>query len=257
MKVVILAGGLGSRLSEETGLKPKAMVEIGGRPILWHILKYYSHFGFNDFVVALGYKAEAIKEYFLSYHALNNDFQVNLRDGSISYLGQRARTDWNVTLVETGATTNTGGRLKRLKPYLSETFMMTYCDGLIDVDLKQVVQFHRDHKKRCTVTSVRPPSRFGGIVFNGSAVSQFTEKPLQGEGWINGGYFVMEPSVIEYIESDETIWERQPLENLCRDGELMGFKHNGFFQPMDTLREKKSLDALWEQKNAPWKAWED
>lgn len=254
MKVVILAGGLGTRLSEETALRPKPMVEIGGKPILWHILQIYSAHGFNDFVVALGYKGEVIKEYFLNFFALNNDITVDLATGSTA-IHDGKQPPWRVHLADTGNETQTGGRLGRLRDRLAgETFMMTYGDGLSDVDVGKLVEFHRAHGKIATVTTVRPPARFGGVVFAGDQIVEFTEKPQAEGGWINGGFFVLEPAVLDYIPDDSTIWERDPLERLAADGQLMAYRHKGFWQPMDTLREKKLLEELWTSGEAPWRA---
>jgi glucose-1-phosphate cytidylyltransferase len=257
MKAIILAGGLGSRLSEETVVKPKPMVEIGGRPILWHIMSIFSSHGINEFIIALGYRGEVIKEYFLNFYALNNDITIDVRTGDVS-VHDGKQPNWKVHLVETGLTTQTGGRLKRLEPWLGgdDTFMMTYGDGVADVDLCALLRFHQSHGRIATVTTVRPPARFGGIVFDGDAVSQFTEKPQTGEGWINGGFFVLNRRVFPYIAGDETLWERDPMEQLAADGELMAFRHGGFWQPMDTLRERRLLDELWAAGAAPWKVWQ-
>ncbi|MGE5482648.1 MAG: glucose-1-phosphate cytidylyltransferase [Bacteroidota bacterium] len=255
MKTVILAGGLGSRLAEETTVRPKPMVEIGGRPILWHIMSIYASYGFNEFIVALGYKGEVIKDYFLNFYALNNDLTIDLGTGQ-TVIHDGNQPSWKVHLVDTGLRTQTGGRIKRLAAWLGqETFMLTYGDGVADVDLKRLVDFHRSHGKLATVTAVRPPARFGGLRFDGDLVVQFVEKPQTGEGWINGGFFILEPGVLDYIEGDETVWERGPLERLAADGQLVAYKHVGFWQPMDTLREKQLLEALWESGEAPWKVW--
>lgn len=255
MKTVILAGGLGTRLSEETVLRPKPMVEIGGKPILWHILNIYAAYDFREFIIALGYKGEQIKEYFLNFYALNNDLTIDLARGSTK-VHDGDQTNWIVHLVDTGNDTQTGGRLKRLKRWVGgETFMMTYGDGVADVDVGQVVAFHQRHGKLATITTARPPARFGGVVFDGDRVAKFTEKPQTGEGWVNGGFFVLEPAALEYIEGDETIWERGPLERLAADGQLMAYRHEGFWQPMDTLREKRLLEELWETGRAPWRVW--
>jgi len=255
MKVGILAGGLGSRLQEETSLRPKPMVEIGGKPILWHILNIYSAFGFKEFVLALGYKAELVKEYFLNFYALNNDLTVDLVSGTTEVRG-RNQPDWRVHLVDTGLATQTGGRVKRLKRHLAgETFMLTYGDGVADVDLRKLLEFHRAHGKIATVTAVRPPSRFGSFVLEGSRIVEFQEKPQTGEGWINGGFFVLEPAVFDFIEGDDTIWERAPMERLAAEGQLMAFQHAGFWQPMDTLRERRVLEDLWAGGKPPWKVW--
>jgi len=254
MKVVILAGGYGSRLSEHTAVKPKPMVEIGEHPILWHILKIYAAHGFDDFVIACGYKGEVIKEYFHGYYLRNTDFSVNLKDGKVTT--ERSDTpSWTVSLVDTGVGTMTGGRLRRLEPQLrSGTFMVTYGDGVGNVDVKRLLAFHRAHGKLATVTAVRPPSRFGGLTIENGRVHQFAEKP-QGQGWINGGFFVFEPGVLQHFDSDATVLEGAPLERLAQSGELMAFEHEGFWQPMDTLRDKRMLDELWASGKAPWKAW--
>lgn len=256
MKVAILAGGVGSRLSEETEIKPKPMVEIGGRPILWHIMKHYAHYGFNDFVIALGYKGEVIKKYMVDYCSLNSNLKVNLRTGRVE-MNDAPQLDWNVELVDTGVPTNTGGRIKRLAPFLgNETFMLTWGDGVSDVDLHQLLAFHRAHGKLATMTAVRPPARFGHLEFEGDQIKEFTEKPQTGEGWINGAFFVLEPAVFDYIEGDDVGWERAPLERLAREGQLMAYKHTSFWQCMDTLRDKKLLETLWQSGQAPWKIWE-
>ncbi|MBI2605100.1 MAG: glucose-1-phosphate cytidylyltransferase [Deltaproteobacteria bacterium] len=264
MKTVILAGGFGTRLSEETVLKAKPMVEIGGKPILWHILNLYGARGFNEFVLALGYKGETIKEYFLNFYALNNDISVDLSSGKTAVQSGR-QPDWKVDLIDTGQHTMTGGRVKRLAKILSKekTFMLTYGDGVSDIDVKKLVEFHQSHGKLATVTVVRPPARFGSVIFEGDRVEpqgsqrvvEFLEKPQTGEGWINGGFFVLNREVLEYIEGDETVWERDPLEKLARDGQLMAYRHEGFWQMMDTLRDKQLLESLWEKGDAPWKVW--
>jgi len=256
MRTVILAGGLGTRLAEETDLRPKPMVGIGGPPMLWHIMKIYSAFGFNEFVLALGYKAEHVKSFFLNYHYLSSDFSIRFPDGRID-LHDGKREEWVVHLVDTGMKTETGGRLKRLNSWVrDETFMMTYGDGVADVDVARLVDFHRRHGKLATVTAVRPPARFGGLSFDGDRVTQFVEKPQTGESWINGGFFVLEPSVLDYIHGDEEIFEREPLERLAAENELVAFRHDGFWQCMDTLRDVRLLDSLWRGGKAPWKVWE-
>jgi glucose-1-phosphate cytidylyltransferase len=256
VKTVILAGGFGTRLAEETEVKPKPMIEIGGRPILWHIMKYYAHFGHREFYIALGYKGEAIKRYVLDYAELNSSLSVSTSTGKV-IRHEAERDDWIVHLMDTGIKTITGGRLKRLAQYLADgTFLMTYGDGVCDVDLRALVAFHRAHGKLATVTAVRPPARFGGFEFAGDQVSRFTEKPQVGEGWINGGFFVLEPGVLDYIEGDATHWEREPLEQLARDGQLMAFRHEAFWQCMDTLRDKRLLESLWQEGQAPWKRWD-
>lgn len=258
MITVILAGGLGTRLSEETQVKPKPMVEIGGRPILWHILKLYGHYGFNEFAIALGYKGEVIKRFFLDYALLNSNFTVNLGSGDVMRR-DLGREDWTVHLVDTGLHTITGGRLKRLASLIGrDTFLMTYGDGVANVDLNELVRFHRAHGKLATVTAVRPPARFGSLVFaaeNDSQVVEFIEKPQAGEGWINGGFFVLEPKVLDYIDGDETHWEREPLERLSAAGQLMAYKHPDFWQCVDTMRDVRQLESMWESGRPPWKIW--
>jgi len=257
MKVAILAGGHGTRISEETQVKAKAMVEIGGRPILWHIMRGYAHFGFNEFVVALGYKGETIKQYMVDYAALNSNLSVNLRTGETTVL-DGYKPDWKIDLIDTGLHTLTGGRIKRLRPYLGQaTFMLTWCDAVTNVNLHELLAFHRRHGKLATLTAVRPPARYGHMEFAGDRVAEFTEKPQTGEGWINGAFFVLEPEVFDYIEGDETQWEREPLQQLARAGELMAFRHEEFWQCMDTLRERHILEGLWQSGQAPWKLWSD
>lgn len=255
MKVVLLAGGLGTRLSEETDVKPKPMVEIGGHPMLWHIMNVYAAQGFTDFVVALGYKGEVIKEYFLNFHPHNSDLTVRLATGAVDYHSNKA-PDWTVTLVDTGLKTQTGGRVKRLQQWLgNRTFMLTYGDGVGNVDLKALLAFHRSHGKLATVTAVRPPSRFGSVVVEGDRVFEFKEKPQTEAGWINGGFFVLEPGVFEYISGDTVAWESEPLNQIANAGQLMAFRHEAFWQPMDTIREKHLLQTLWDSGKAPWKIW--
>lgn len=255
MKVVLLAGGLGTRLSEETTLRPKPMVEIGGRPILVHIMEHYARYGHRDFFVALGYKAEVVKEYFLNYYYHNSDFAVDLRSGQTKVFGNGS-LDASVNLIDTGLHTMTGGRLKRLERWIGrETHMLTYGDGVSNVDIDALLAFHRSHGKLATVTAVRPSARFGGIEIDGSAVTNFKEKPRTGEGWINGGFFVFEPGVFDYLrEGDETVLEGAPLEELARDGQLMAFQHDDFWQCMDTVRDRQLLERLWASGEAPWKA---
>ncbi len=255
MKTVILAGGMGTRIAEETDTRPKPMVEIGGAPILWHIMKIYYANGFDEFVIALGYKGELVKEYFLDYRIRSSDVTISLSDGEVHvYDGQRE--SWTVHLIDTGLETLSGGRLKRLREHLGdETFMLTYGDGVADVDIGKLVEFHRAHGKLATVTAVRPPARFGGLTFDGDLVSEFTEKPQVGEGWINGGFFVLEPAVLDYVEGDDTTFELDPLERLARDGQLVAFRHEGFWQCMDTLRDLRFLESLWQSGDVPWKVW--
>ncbi len=252
MQVVILAGGLGTRLAEETRLRPKPMVEIGGRPILWHIMNLYASQGFNEFVVALGYKGEVVKDYFLNFYALSGDVTVNLATGRTEMHGA-ARPPWEVHLVETGLDTQTGGRVGRLRSRLQrETVMLTYGDSLANVDLHAALAFHRAHGKLATVTAVRPPARFGVFAFDGDRVTRFAEKPQLGEGWINGGFFILEPGVLDYVKGDETIWEHDPLERLAVNGQLFAYRHEGFWQTMDTLRDRMALEELWDSGRAPW-----
>jgi glucose-1-phosphate cytidylyltransferase len=257
MKVAILAGGVGSRLAEETEVKPKPMVEIGGKPILWHIMMYYSQFGCDDFTIALGYKGEVIKKYMVDYCALNRDLTVSTRTGKVKMSGGLV-SDWTVSLVDTGIATQTGGRIKRLKPHLgNETFMLTWGDGLSNVDMDELLRFHQSHGKLATLTAVRPTARFGHLEMDGDRITEFSEKPQTKEGWINGAFFVLEPEVFDYIEGDMTHFEKEPLEQLAREGQLMAYRHSSFWQCMDTLREKKLLETLWDSGNAPWKIWED
>lgn len=256
MKVVILAGGLGSRLSEETTLRPKPMVEIGGKPILWHIMNIYGAYGIDEFIIALGYKAEIAKEYFLNFYAINNDISIDLATGKTT-IHDGNQPKWKIHLVDTGLHTQTGGRLKRLANWLepNETFMFTYGDGVADLDIQALLLFHNAHGKLATVTTVRSPVRFGRITFEGDRVVEFYEKPESSEGWINGGYFVLSAKVLDYIEGDETIWERGPIERLARDGQLVGYRHDGFWSCMDTLKEKNILEDLWGADKAPWRIW--
>jgi glucose-1-phosphate cytidylyltransferase len=253
VKVVILAGGLGSRLAEETGLKPKPMVEIGGRPILWHIMKHYAHYGFREFYIALGYKGDVNKRYFLEYRALDGDLTV-APDG-VTVHGE-AKESWTVHLVDTGLGTHTGGRVRRLREALQkETFCVTYGDGVSNVDLRALVAFHRKAGKLATLTAVRPPARFGGIVFDGDLVAEFTEKPQIGEGWINGGFLVFEPGVFDYLSDDETSLESAAMERLARDGQLAAYRHGEFWQCMDTVRDLRLLESLWSSGAPPWRLW--
>ncbi len=256
MKVGILAGGVGSRLAEETQVKPKPMVEIGGRPILWHIMMHYAHYGFKEFVIALGYKGEVVKKYMVDYRSLNSNLTVNLGNGEVQ-IHDGPKPDWIVNLVNTGIPTLTGGRIKRLAPYLgNQTFMLTWGDGVSDVNLHDLLAFHRSHGKLATMTAVRPPARFGHIELDGDKVAEFSAKPQTREGWINGAFFVLEPGVFDYIDGDDTQWEREPLERLAADGQLMAYHHTSFWQCMDTLRDKRLLEDLWQSGNAPWKIWE-
>jgi len=255
MKAVILAGGLGTRLSEETSVRPKPMVEIGGRPILWHVMKIYAAHGIMDFVVCLGYKGYLIKEYFANYFLHMSDVTFDMSKNKMEVHEGKAEP-WKVTLVDTGDTTQTGGRLGRVRRYLDgETFCMTYGDGVSDVNVKALLAFHQQHGKRATVTAVQPPGRFGAMEIVGNAVHHFLEKPRGGEGWINGGFFVLEPGVLDLISGDETYWEKSPMESLAGQGQLQAYRHHGFWHPMDTMRDKTLLESLWVSGKAPWKVW--
>jgi len=256
MKVVILAGGLGTRLSEETDLKPKPMVEIGGHPILYHIMKIYSYYGYNDFIIALGYKGYVIKEYFANYFLHNSDISIDLSKNKMEILNVHTE-DWKVTLVDTGLNTQTGGRIKRLQKYIgNETFMLTYGDGVSDININKLVEFHRAHKKYATLTAVKPSGKYGQLKLGPDGnVKAFIEKPPGDGSWVNGGFFVLEPEIFKYVKGDETIWEKEPLENLAKDGQLMAYKYFGFWKCMDTLRDKRELEELWNKGNAPWKVW--
>jgi glucose-1-phosphate cytidylyltransferase len=255
MKVAILAGGLGTRMTEETEIKPKPMVEIGGRPILWHILKHYARYGHKEFFIALGYKSEVVKNYFINYTAFSSSLTVDLSKGKIEIHNDNEAEDWVVHLIDTGRETSTGGRLKRLQKWLGkETFMATYGDGVSNVDLNFLAKFHKEQGLIGTLTAVRPPSRFGGILFDKNSVAQFTEKPQIGEGWINGGFFVFEPKIFDYLKDDQTVLEAHALEKLADAKQLAAYKHEAFWQCMDTLREKKILEDLWQSGKAPWLA---
>jgi len=255
MKVAILAGGLGTRLSEETSVKPKPMVEIGGRPMLWHIMNIYASYGFKEFVVALGYKGELIKDYFLNYRNHARSLTVDLGTGSVT-VHDGNHEDWIVHLLDTGAETNTGGRVKRIAEFIgNETFMLTYGDGVSNINISELIKFHKKQKTLVTLTAVRPPARFGQMVIEDNRVVQFKEKPQIGEGWINGGFFVLEPGITKYIESDHTAWEFESLEQLATEAQVSAYQHESFWQCMDTLRDVQLLEKYWQQGNAPWKVW--
>jgi glucose-1-phosphate cytidylyltransferase len=256
MKAVILAGGLGTRLSEETGSRPKPMVEIGGRPILWHILKIYSHFGINDFIICCGYRGYIIKEYFANYFLHMSDITFNMRENKME-VHQSVAEPWNVTLVDTGDQTGTAGRLNRVRPYLQgeDVFCMTYGDGVSNVDVSRSIQFHRGHGKAVTVTAVQPPARFGSLDVDGTLIREFQEKPKGEGGWINGGFFVLSPPVFNEVQDDLWMFEREPMKSLTEKGQVEAFFHDGFWQPMDTLRDKQRLEELWATGRAPWKTW--
>jgi glucose-1-phosphate cytidylyltransferase len=258
MKAVILAGGFGTRFSEETDLRPKPMIEVGGKPILWHIMKIYAAYNVTEFIIALGYKSEVIKEYFLNFYAFNNDLTIDLAKGKTT-IHDGKQPNWTIHLVDTGMNTQTGGRLKRLRGWIEEDepFLFTYGDGVADLDIEAVVKFHHSHGKLATVTTVRTPARFGRIGFEGDRICNFHEKPESGEGWINGGFFVLNAKAIDYISGDNISWEKEPLEGLANDGQMMGYRHYGFWSCMDTLKEKNFLEDLWNTKKAPWKVWND
>ncbi len=255
MKVGILAGGKGTRLAEETEVRPKPMVEIGGMPIIWHIMKHYAHYGMNEFAIALGYKGDYIKKYMVDYVSLSSNLTVDFKEGTVTS-SETERPDWKVDLVDTGNETMTGGRIKRLQSFMeNETFMLTWGDGVSNIDLNKLLAFHRSHGKLATLTAVRPPARFGHLQIDGEQITEFAEKPQAAEGWINGAFFVLEPQVFDYIEGDSTPFEWAPLRNLASDGQLMAYKHDGFWQCMDTLREKYILETLWQSGEPPWKLW--
>ncbi|WP_282171263.1 glucose-1-phosphate cytidylyltransferase [Cytobacillus firmus] len=257
MKVVILAGGFGTRISEETHLKPKPMVEIGEHPILWHIMKIYSHYGFNDFIICLGYKGNIIREYFSNYYLYHSDVSFDFNKNNEPIIHRSYSEPWKVTLVDTGLETLTGGRIKRVQEYIgNEPFMLTYGDGLANINISKLVEYHKSHKNIVTVTATQPKGRFGALSLDSNfRVKKFEEKVQGDGGWINGGFFVLEPDVFNYIDGDKTVFEKEPLENLAKMGELVAYKHTGFWQPMDTLRDKKYLDKLWNTVKAPWKLW--
>lgn len=260
MKVAILAGGVGSRLLEETEVRPKPMVDIGGQPILWHIMRYYAHFDFTDFVIALGYKGEVIKRYFVEYCSLSSDLTVDFRARTVTPRvvpnPDTRAPEWTVELVDTLLPTQTGGRIKRLAPHLGDsTFMLTWGDGVSNVDLNDLLRFHRSHGRLATMTAVRPPARFGHLELDGGRVTEFSEKPQAGEGWINGAFFILEPGVFDYIDGDDTPFESEPLERLAKDGQLFAYRHYSFWQCMDTLRDRRMLENLWQSGQAPWKVW--
>lgn len=257
MKVVILVGGLGTRISEESALRPKPMIEVGGRPILHHIMKTYSHYGCNEFILCLGYKGYMIKEYFLNYHAHMSDMTIETKTGNLTWHQTRSE-DWKITLVDTGELTQTGGRLRRVRDYLGDDdFCFTYGDGVADIDIAALIDFHKKHGRQATVTAVQPPGRFGALDVQQGQVKSFHEKPVGDGGWINGGYFVLSPKVIDLIEGDETLWEKEPLESLVAQEQLSAYHHHGFWRPMDTLRDKTMLEQLWLQPDCPWKVWRD
>ena len=256
MKVAILAGGLGTRLSEETTVKPKPMVEIGGKPMLWHIMNIYAAYGFKEFVIALGYKGEVIKDYFLNYHYRSRSLTVDLRSGDTILHNGNLEENWNVHLIDTGIDTQTGGRIKQVAHFIGdEPFMLTYGDGVSNINIQGLLDFHKAQGRLATLTAVRPPARFGQMILEGDQVTQFEEKPQIGEGWINGGFFVLQPEMVGYIKDDQTFWEHEPLEKLATEGQLAAYRHNDFWYCMDTLRDVNLLDKYWQDGNAPWKIW--
>ena len=258
MKVVLLAGGLGTRISEESQFKPKPMIEIGGKPILWHIMKEYAHYGFNEFIVCAGYKQEVIKEWFANYFIHNSDITVDFTHSDRIIVHNESLESWKVTVVDTGLSTLTGGRIKRIKEYIgSEPFLMTYGDGVSNVNITELIECHKKFGKLATLTAVLPEGRFGVMDIEGNKIKSFREKSKEDAGWINGGYMVLEPGIMDYIDGDDIMFEREPLENLAKNGQLMCYKHKGFWQCMDTLRDKQKLENLWNSKRAPWKTWED
>ena len=254
MKVVILAGGLGTRIAEESVSKPKPLIEVGDKPIIWHIMKLYSFYGLNDFIICCGYKGYLIKEYFANYYLHSSDVEISLRDNSINVLNKDSEP-WTITLINTGEASQTGGRLLRIKDYIDDTFCMTYGDGVSNINLSKLIEYHKKNQKLATITAVQPPGRFGALALDGERVTGFIEKPEGDGGWINGGFFVLEPEIFDYIKDDLTIWEQQPLKNLASKGQLKSFLHKGFWRPMDTLRDKIELEELWRDKKAPWKLW--
>ena len=255
MKVVLLAGGIGSRLSEETYLKPKPLVEIGNMPIIWHIMMIYSHHGFNEFIICCGYKGYLIKEYFANYFLHLSDVEIDVSKNSVNILNKKLKRNWKITLVDTGESTQTGGRIKKVKKYLNSTFLMTYGDGLSNVNINKLLHFHKKNKSLATMTVVNPPSRFGSVQLKKNLVTKFSEKPIISNSWINGGYFVLEPKIFDYIRNENTIWEKEPLQNLSKNKKLNAYLHKDFWQPMDTLRDRNFLNDLWNSGNAPWKLW--
>ncbi len=255
MKVVILAGGFGTRLSEETGVKPKPMVEIGGKPIIWHIMKMYSHYGHNEFIICLGYKGYVIKEFFMNYYLLNSDLRINMENNTTEVLSNDVEP-WKITMVDTGEDTMTGGRIKRIRDYVGdETFFLTYGDGVSDVDFSRLLEFHKKNNAYATLTAVQPPGRFGAFTLDSDKITSFREKPKGDSAWVNGGFFVLEPEIFDYIENDSTIWEREPMEHLAQAGRLAAYKHDNYWQSMDSLRDKKVLEIEWAKSNPPWKKW--
>lgn len=255
MKVVLLAGGIGSRLSEETYLKPKPLVEIGNMPIIWHVMMIYSHYGFNEFIICCGYKGYLIKEYFANYFLHLSDVEIDVSNNSVDILNKKLKKNWKITLIDTGEETQTGGRIKKIKKYINGTFLMTYGDGLSNVDIINLLKFHKQNKALATMTVVNPPSRFGSVKLKKNLVTKFSEKPVVSNSWINGGYFVLEPKIFDYIKNTQTIWEKEPLQKLSEDRKLRAYLHKGFWQPMDTLRDRNFLNDLWVSGSAPWKLW--
>ncbi len=257
MQTVILAGGLGSRLSEETMIKPKPLIEIGQKPIIWHLMKIYSFYGLNDFIVCCGYKGNLLKEYFLNFVTTNSDINVDLENNKYIILNKKKKLKWKISLIDTGEKTQTGGRIRKIKKYINGTFCMTYGDGLSDINIKKLIKFHKKNKKKVTMTVVNPPSKYGKVNVNKNLITKFDEKPSISNNWVNGGFFVLEPSIFKYLKSDKTIWESNPLKTLSKEKEIAAFRHSNFWQSMDTLREKILLNDLWNSNKAPWKCWRD
>ncbi len=256
MQAVILAGGKGTRISEESLVRPKPLIEIGGKPIIWHLMKNYSHYGINDFIICCGYKAELVKEYFANFGLYSSDISVDIKAKKITFLKKKLE-NWKITLIDTGLDTQTGGRIKRVKKYLKSTFCLTYGDGLSNVNIKETIKFHKENQKLATMTTVQPAGRFGAVNIKNNLVTEFIEKPRGDGGWVNGGFFVLNKKVIDFIKDDESIWEKDPLKNLSKKRQLVTYKHRSFWHPMDTLRDKEHLEKLWNSNNCPWKIWND
>ena len=255
MKVVLLAGGLGSRLSEETYIKPKPLIEIGNMPVIWHIMMIYSHYGYNEFIICCGYKGYMLKEFFANYFLHLSDVEIDVKSNSVKILNKKLKKNWKITLIDTGEKTQTGGRIKKIRKYIDDTFLMTYGDGLSNVNINKLLHFHKKNKSLATMTVVNPPTRFGSVQLKKNLVTKFSEKPIVSNSWINGGYFVLEPKIFDYISSEDTIWEKEPLKNLSKDKKLSAYLHKDFWQPMDTLRDRNFLNDLWNSSKAPWKLW--
>tara|TARA_B100001540_G_C15738788_1_gene611186 strand:+ start:575 stop:1345 length:771 start_codon:yes stop_codon:yes gene_type:complete len=255
MKVVLLAGGLGSRLSEETYIKPKPLIEIGNMPVIWHIMMIYSHYGYNEFIICCGYKGYMLKEFFANYFLHLSDVEIDVKSNSVKILNKKLKKNWKITLIDTGEKTQTGGRIKKIRKYIDGTFLMTYGDGLSNINIKNLISHHKKNNTLATMTVVNPPSRFGSVQLNKKLIHKFNEKPIVSNSWINGGFFVLEPKIFDYIKGENTIWEKEPLQNLSKNKKLNAYLHKDFWQPMDTLRDRNFLNDLWNSGNAPWKLW--